>query len=86
MKKNILRLFILVLTLGLWCDFGLAANKIPDYWPTNGWRKGSPESQGMDSDLLVEMLDTILMRQREHSQFQSKHDQSNLAALRQQCV
>ncbi len=31
----------------------------PDYWPTNGWRTATPESQGMDSALLLDMLDVI---------------------------
>ena len=59
MKKNILRLFIIILTPVMLWNFGSAAGKIPDYWPTNGWRIASPESQGMDSNMLVEMLDTI---------------------------
>ena len=29
------------------------------YWPTAGWRSSTPEEQGMDSDLLSEMLRTI---------------------------
>lgn len=29
------------------------------YWPTSGWRSSTPEEQGMDSDLLSEMLGTI---------------------------
>jgi hypothetical protein len=59
MKKDFLRLSIFVFTLGLWWNIGLATDKKPDYWPTNGWRTASPESQGMDSNLLVKMLDTI---------------------------
>ncbi len=31
----------------------------PPPWPTEGWGYASPESQGMDSNLLVEMLKTI---------------------------
>ena len=30
-----------------------------DYWPTDGWVTTSPEEQGMDSSLLVEMMDGI---------------------------
>ena len=30
-----------------------------DYWPTKGWRTSTPEEQGMDSELLAEMLETI---------------------------
>lgn len=32
------------------------------YWPTQNWRSSTPEQQGMDSDLLVEMLDQIQER------------------------
>ncbi len=28
------------------------------YWPTSGWRAASPESQGIDSDLLAEAVNT----------------------------
>ena len=59
MKKNILRLIIFILTFVIWWNFGLAADEKPDYWPTKGWRTASPESQGMDSNLLVKMLETI---------------------------
>jgi len=40
-------------------DIGLTAEKQPDYWPTSNWKTASPESQGVDSELLVKMLDTI---------------------------
>ncbi len=59
MKENILRLFIFILTFVIWWNFGLAADEKPDYWPTKGWRTASPESQGVDTKLLVKMLDTI---------------------------
>jgi CubicO group peptidase (beta-lactamase class C family) len=32
------------------------------YWPTEGWRTSTPEEQGMDSELLADMLDTIRER------------------------
>jgi len=28
----------------------------PDYWPTLGWKTATPESQGIDSSALVDML------------------------------
>ena len=59
MKKNTLLLFGIFLTLAMLWNYGLAADKQPDYWPTKGWRSASPESQGMESDLLAKMLDTI---------------------------
>ena len=31
----------------------------PDYWPTTGWKHSTPEAQGMDSELLAEMLEDI---------------------------
>jgi len=30
-----------------------------DYWPTKGWRTTTPEAQGMDSDVLADMLKVI---------------------------
>jgi len=32
----------------------------PDYWPTEGWKYATPESQGMDSELLAEAIDYII--------------------------
>lgn len=29
---------------------------VPEHWPTNGWQWASPESQGIDSDALVDLL------------------------------
>jgi CubicO group peptidase (beta-lactamase class C family) len=31
----------------------------PLYWPTEGWRTSTPEEQGMDSEMLVSMMDAI---------------------------
>ena len=59
MKINFLRLIIYILILGIWWNLGLAADKKPGYWPTNGWKSASPESQGMDANLLAEMLNEI---------------------------
>lgn len=36
--------------------------KGPDYWPTTGWRTTSPESQGLDSDKLADLL--LAIRER----------------------
>ena len=36
-----------------------ATSARPDYWPTQGWRTTSPEEQGMNSDMLVDMIQTI---------------------------
>jgi CubicO group peptidase (beta-lactamase class C family) len=59
MKKSILLLFVFILTFAIWYNFGSAADEQPDYWPTKGWRTASPESQGMNSDLLLKMLNLI---------------------------
>lgn len=59
MKKHILQLFLLILVLGICWNFGLAADENPDYWPTKSWRTTSPERQGMDSNLLKNMMDLI---------------------------
>jgi CubicO group peptidase (beta-lactamase class C family) len=59
MEKNTLRLITYILALLICWNFGLAADEKPDYWPTKGWRTASPESQGVDSNLLVKMLETI---------------------------
>ena len=52
-KKNILQLFILILALVMCWNFGSAADEKPDYWPTKAWRSASPESQGVDSNLFL---------------------------------
>ena len=31
----------------------------PDYWPTTGWRNSAPEAQGMDSELMAQMLEAV---------------------------
>ena len=36
-----------------------AQSKQADYWPTEGWRTATPESQGMNSELLAEMFKKI---------------------------
>ena len=59
MKKIVLLLFIYILTHAIWWSLGLAANKQPEYWPTKEWKSASPESQGIDSNLLVKMLTMI---------------------------
>ena len=36
-----------------------AATESPAYWPTEGWRTSTPEEQGVDSETLAEMFETI---------------------------
>ena len=38
---------------------GSANAKQNGYWPTKGWRTSTPEAQGMDSNLLANMLENI---------------------------
>ena len=35
------------------------ADVIRDYWPTDGWLNATPQEQGMNEDLLTEMMDHI---------------------------
>jgi CubicO group peptidase (beta-lactamase class C family) len=41
----------------------LASEQGSDYWPTKNWRTASPESQGMDSEYLLKMMQTIWEQQ-----------------------
>ena len=53
--KKILQLFVfLMASIWLW-----NCGDKPDYWPTEGWKTASPESQGMDSASLLNMLEVI---------------------------
>ncbi len=62
MKKIILQFIILILPLAISISSSTAIDNKPDYWPTKGWRTATPESQGMGSSLLIDMLDTILKK------------------------
>ena len=57
--KQTLLLFIVIPIVAIYWNIGLAGDEQPDFWPTKGWRTASPESQGVDSKLLVDMLETI---------------------------
>jgi len=59
MKKHIPPLWLFVLTVALFGNAGWAAEETSAYWPSHGWRTASPESQGMDVDVLAKMVDTI---------------------------
>ncbi len=62
-KRCLLLGVVIVLVVG--CAQGVltqtpvATHDAPIYWPTAGWRKTTPEEQGMDSSLLSAMLGTI---------------------------
>ncbi len=58
-RRSALLLIVLMLaTMLLWSCGGVGQDK-PEYWPTQGWRTASPESQGTDSALLLDMLEVI---------------------------
>jgi len=56
---------ILVMLLSLGCGAVRLAEQptlmpvSPSYWPTDGWRTSTPEEQGMDSETLAKMFETI---------------------------
>ena len=57
--KKVLSFFVLILASAvLWSCGGVGQDK-PDYWPTKGWKTATPESQGMDSALLLDMMEAI---------------------------
>lgn len=41
--------------------FGIASSESQDYWPTAAWRTSSPESQGINSEVLVDMLSRLAL-------------------------
>jgi len=43
----------------LCCAYASAGQYRPDYWPTDGWRSTPPERQGMDSAVLLDLLEAI---------------------------
>jgi len=47
---------LILAALLFWCSHALATDNRPDYWPTDEWRSASPESQGMDSEVLLDLL------------------------------
>ena len=50
----------LLAAIGLLLGCGGSSGAPFEYWPTEGWRSSTPEQQGMDSDLLADMLEGIL--------------------------
>jgi CubicO group peptidase (beta-lactamase class C family) len=58
-KKKALLLFVFVLVSALLWSCERGGPDKPDYWPTQGWKTATPESQGMDSTLLLNMLEVI---------------------------
>jgi CubicO group peptidase (beta-lactamase class C family) len=58
-RKKVFQLGVLILATMLTWSCGRMGPDKPDYWPTKGWRTATPESQGMDSALLLDMLEVI---------------------------
>ncbi|MFC1856829.1 serine hydrolase domain-containing protein [Thermodesulfobacteriota bacterium] len=52
-------LIILLFITGCTGTHFVKSGKPSEYWPTEGWRVASPESQGIDSNSLVAVMDTI---------------------------
>ena len=52
------KLLLLLFLLG-WL-YNPAYGESANYWPTDGWRTSTPEQQGISSDLLADMLETII--------------------------
>ena len=66
-KQAIKKTFVFILSLImafaiLYSGSAKAQSKQRDYWPTQDWKIAAPESQGIDSQKLVEMLDLIWER------------------------
>ena len=55
-KTAVLIVFLISLIAFLVTFSTEAQSKQEDYWPTEGWRTATPESQGMNSELLAEMF------------------------------
>lgn len=70
-NKNILTVLLVLTILFTGCAPAksiTAPVSEPGYWPTAGWQSSSPEAQGMDSELLSQMVeDVIAKKTRIHS-------------------
>ena len=58
-KIDVTNVFIVVL-LFICLACGEAFSDSPNYWPSEAWRTSSPESQGMNSDILADMIQLII--------------------------
>ena len=60
MKRSFFIMLISLLIIPALPHLPVAAQDSTDtYWPTNGWRTSTPEEQGMDSDRLIKLLESI---------------------------
>ena len=53
------RLLLLCIVVAFLTSCTGATPEPPTYWPTEGWRTSTPEEQGMDSEMLADMLETV---------------------------
>ena len=58
-RKKAPKLLVLIIAAVLMWSCGGGGPDKPDYWPTQGWKTATPESQGMDSTPLLNMLEVI---------------------------
>jgi CubicO group peptidase (beta-lactamase class C family) len=62
-RPGILLLISILCLPTLWaCSRPAGSPAAETYWPTAGWRVATPEEQGVDSDLLADMLELVLDR------------------------
>ena len=54
-----LQIFVLVLIIGI----PVSSSNAADYWPKEKWRTATPESQGMSSEVLSDMMDQIWQKE-----------------------
>jgi CubicO group peptidase (beta-lactamase class C family) len=59
-RWNPKRLGLLVVLTALLAGCGVPMTLSPETWPTDGWRSSTPEQQGMDSEMLAEMMGVLL--------------------------
>ena len=52
---------VIVVLLFIFLTFGKASAESQPYWPSGAWRTSSPESQGINSEVLVDMLSRLAL-------------------------
>ena len=66
MKTSVFVIFVTVLLMipvaPAQCYSIAQTEVVRNYWPTDGWLNSTPEEQGMDSELLNEMMDQIQLQ------------------------
>jgi CubicO group peptidase (beta-lactamase class C family) len=54
------KILFIVMLLFIFLACGNASSESQNYWPSGAWRTASPESQGMNSDILADMVRLIM--------------------------